>query len=86
MKVNCRQIVHLGQIKNIKLLRAVSDGLKQIRVTKKLTQEQVFNDTGIHIARVETAKYNISISTLDALCKYYGVTLKEFFDYLSKNK
>ena len=76
----------LGQIKNTELLRAVSRGLKQLRAARELTQEQVFNDTGIHIARVETATYNISISTLDALCKYYGITLKEFFDYLSKNK
>ncbi len=82
MKLYSIVIVNLGQIKNIKLLKAVSRGLKQLRVTRKLTQEQVFNDTGIHVARVETATYNITISTLDALCKYYGLTLKEFFNEL----
>lgn len=85
MYVYTLQIVALGQIKNTELLRAVSRGLKQLRAARELTQEQVFNDTGIHIARVETATYNITISTLDALCKYYGLTLKEFFDYLSND-
>lgn len=73
----------MGQLKNIELLAEISHGLKRLRVAKQLTQEQVFNDTGIHVARVETARNNISISTLDALCKYYGLTLKDFFDGLN---
>lgn len=72
----------MGQLKNIELLKDVSQGLKKLRLSKQLTQEQVFNDTGIHVARVETATNNISISTLDALCRYYGLTLKEFFNEL----
>lgn len=39
----------------------------------------VYNDTNIHIARIETAKGNITVSTLAALCKYYKVSLVDFF-------
>lgn len=39
----------------------------------------VYNDTNIHIARIEAAKANISVSTLAALCKYYKITLVDFF-------
>ena len=34
--------------------------------------------------KIETARYNITVSTLSKLCNYYGITLKEFFDKLSK--
>lgn len=67
------------QRKNLKLLLAIGDRLKEIRRERNLSQEDVFNDTGIHIARIETGRQNISISTLNALCVYYSTTLKEFF-------
>ena len=47
-----------------------------------MSQEVVYEDTGIHIGKIETAKYNITVSTLSRLCNYYGTTLKEFFDTL----
>nr|WP_239403258.1 MULTISPECIES: helix-turn-helix transcriptional regulator [unclassified Alistipes] len=36
-------------------------------------------DTQIHVARIETAKVNISVSTLDAICRYFGISMEEFF-------
>lgn len=69
----------MGQLKNISLVTKISKKLKQLRQSKELTQEQVFIDTGIHIGRIESASTNISISTLEFLCKYYGKTLAEFF-------
>jgi transcriptional regulator with XRE-family HTH domain len=53
--------------------------LKLLREENALTQEDVYNDTGIHIARIETRKVNISISTLAALAKYFDLTLEDFF-------
>jgi transcriptional regulator with XRE-family HTH domain len=36
-------------------------------------------DRGIQMARLESGKKNISISTLSVICKYLGVSLSEFF-------
>lgn len=67
------------QIKNIEILSATAKRLKGLRVEKALSQEIVYNDTNIHIARIETGKNNISVSTLNALCEYYNISLKDFF-------
>lgn len=67
------------QRKNIVLLEAIAIRLKALRTERGLSQETVFNDTDIHIARIETAKANISVSTLHDLCCYYQITLHEFF-------
>lgn len=67
------------QIKNIELLSATAKRLKSLRLEKQLSQEIVYNDTNIHIARIETGKFNVSISTLSALCNYYNITLQDFF-------
>ena len=62
------------------LLEAIAGKLKELRVAKGVSQETVYEDTGIHIGKIETARYNITFSTLSKLCNYYGITLKEFFD------
>lgn len=67
------------QIKNIEILSATAKRLKDLRVEKALSQEIVYNDTNIHIARIESGKNNISLSTLNALCEYYKISLKDFF-------
>lgn len=66
------------------LLEAIASRLKALRVAKGVSQETVYEDTGIHIGKIETARYNITVSTLSKLCNYYGITLKEFFDKLGK--
>lgn len=67
------------QRKNTKLLEAIAKRLKAIRSERGLSQEIVFNDTQIHIARIETANANVSVSTLYDLCCYYNITLQDFF-------
>ncbi len=67
------------QIKNTELLSSIAKRLKRLRTQKGLSQEEVYNDVDIHIARIETGKYNVSISTLSALCDYYSISLKDFF-------
>ncbi len=61
------------------MVKAIGDRLRELRLAKGLSQDVVYIDTEIHIARVEMGKYNITISTLSDLCDYYGITLEEFF-------
>jgi transcriptional regulator with XRE-family HTH domain len=70
----------MPQIRDEKLLKKISLVLKQLRAERDLTQEDVFNDTDIHIARIESAKANITVSTLAALCKYYKIRLSAFYE------
>jgi len=68
-----------SQLKDQALLSAMVEGLKQVRKEQTLTQEDVYNDTGIHISRIETGRVNVSLSTLKALLEYYKITLSIFF-------
>ncbi|NBX37861.1 MAG: XRE family transcriptional regulator [Flavobacteriia bacterium] len=68
-----------SQLKDQALLSAMVEGLKQVRKEQTLTQEDVYNDTGIHISRIETGRVNLSLSTLKALLDYYKITLSAFF-------
>lgn len=67
-----------SQLKDTELLKVIAEKLKVIRYEKGLTQEDVYNDTGVHISRIETARVNITVSTLNALCKYYDISLVDF--------
>ena len=68
----------MPQIRDTKLLQKIALAAKQLREEKGLTQEDVYNETNIHIGRIETAKANLSVSTLAALCKFYKMKLSEF--------
>jgi len=70
----------MGQIKDEILLQKIAARLKSLRVKKGESQEEIYNQTDIHIARIETAKVNISVSTLSKLCSYFGITLSQFFE------
>jgi transcriptional regulator with XRE-family HTH domain len=72
-----------GQIKNDELIKQIVLLIKQLREKRCLTQEDVYNDTGIHIARIETGKVNISISTLQALTMYFEISLEAFFSQIN---
>lgn len=69
----------MGQIRDDILLRKIALRLKSLREAKGMTLEGVYNDTDIHIARIETAKVNISVSTLSKLCDYFEISLADFF-------
>lgn len=70
------------QVRDTELLWKIAQRLKKLREMKGVSQRDVLDETDIHIARIETAKLNISVSTLDALCRYFGITLSEFFEGL----
>ena len=66
--------------RDITLLKAIAGRLRELRAEKGVSQETVYEDTGIHIGKIETEKYNITVSTLARLCCYYGISLGAFFD------
>ena len=68
----------MSQYRDKKLLQAIAIVLKQLRSELELTQAEVYNDTNVHVARVETATANLSVSTLSLLCKYYKISLSDF--------
>ncbi|MFN4951656.1 MAG: helix-turn-helix domain-containing protein [Flavobacteriales bacterium] len=72
-----------AQLKDQKLLRSTVDGLKVLRKQRNLTQEDFYNDTGIHISRVETGRVNVTLSTLKTILDYYQVPLSVFFQSIN---
>jgi len=67
------------QRKNTILVSKIAGRIKQLREEKGVTQDSFFIDTDIHIARIESGRSNITVSTLSAICDYFGITLNEFF-------
>ncbi|MEO9513455.1 MAG: helix-turn-helix transcriptional regulator [Flavobacteriaceae bacterium] len=65
---------------NEQLLTNLAKRVKELRKIKGVTQEDALNDTGIQFSRIEQGKRDIQLSTLQKLCKYFGISLKEFFD------
>jgi transcriptional regulator with XRE-family HTH domain len=74
----------MGQIRDAKLLQKIALVIKELRDAKGLTQEEVYNDTNIHVGRIESAKANLSVSTLSALCKYFRIRMSEFHKRLEE--
>lgn len=68
----------MAQLRDTKLLQKIALILKKLREEKGFSQEEVYNDTNIHIGRIETSKANLSVSTLSVLCKYYKIKISDF--------
>lgn len=52
--------------------------VKQLRIEKGVTQEQMYNDTGIHVARIEQGNRDVSYTTLVKIASYFEVSLSYF--------
>jgi transcriptional regulator with XRE-family HTH domain len=72
----------VAQFKDEKLIKRVSSKIQKIRLSQGITLEDFYFDTGIHLARIEQGKSNISISTLSQICKYFKISLQDFFEGL----
>lgn len=68
---------------NRNLLLNIAQRIKQLREEKNISQEVFYIDTDIHIARIETGKINITVSTLQAICEYFEISLFDFFRVLN---
>jgi transcriptional regulator with XRE-family HTH domain len=65
-------------INNKEILLDLASKIKKLRKNKGITQEVVLNDTGIHIARIEQGKRDLSFTTLKKIANYFDVSLSEF--------
>ena len=61
------------------MLKSIAHKLAEIRKSKGLSQADVYIDTDLNIGHIEAGRKNVTISSLAILCKYYGITLEEFF-------
>ena len=67
------------QIDNIVLLIQIVICIKRLRKEKNITLEVFYFDTGIHLARIEQGKQNITIATLSKICNYLDIKMSDFF-------
>jgi transcriptional regulator with XRE-family HTH domain len=56
--------------------------IKNLRIKKGVTQQNAYNDTGIHFARIEQGKRDISYTTIHKICIYFDITKETFFKEL----
>lgn len=66
--------------RNNEALLKIAAKFRILRRKKGLAQKAVSKDTGLNIGNIEAARLNMNITTLERLCRYYGLTLEEFFD------
>lgn len=64
---------------NKELLQKIAVRIKELRERKGVSQEDFITDTGINIGRIESSKSNFSVSTLEIICNYFEISLKDFF-------
>jgi len=62
-----------------KYFEALVKEVVAVRKDKKITQQQVFDDIAIHVARIEQGKRNMAIKTLISLCTYYNIKPSDLF-------
>jgi transcriptional regulator with XRE-family HTH domain len=53
--------------------------IKELRLTKGVSQQDAYNDTGIHFGRIEQGKRDLSYITLLRICEYFDIELMELF-------
>lgn len=61
----------MEQLRNDILLKKIAERIKTLRTTANVMQEEFYNDTGIHLGRIDTANINIIVSTFEAICKVF---------------
>lgn len=73
----------INQERTNEALLKIGAKFRILRRKAGLTQRAVSKDTGFNIGHIEAGKKNINITTLEYLCGYYGLELKDFFNDLS---
>ena len=74
----------MGQNRDEILIEKIVDRIRKLRNERGVTLEVFFNDTGIHLARIESQRRNVTVSTLKRICNYFEVNLAEFFSGLDE--
>lgn len=65
--------------KNEELLLKVVDEIKRIRHQRKITLSAFNSETDINMAKIESEKPNITLSTLKAVCDHLHISLADLF-------
>ena len=74
----------MNNSKNAKLTKAFGKKLRQIRISKKISQEYLADEAGVpvsQIGRIERGEINTTISTAYLLAAKLGVTIDDLFDF-----
>lgn len=67
------------------LLVELGSRLREVRLNKDITHEEVNEALKINIFRHEKGEVNISISTLALICKYYRISLVDILQGLESS-
>ena len=71
-------------IKNRKLIQAVGNRIRSLRIEKGLSQEDLANEAEVplsQIGRIERGENNPTISTLYVISEALGIELKKLVDF-----
>ncbi|MCB6971516.1 MULTISPECIES: helix-turn-helix domain-containing protein [Butyricimonas] len=60
------------------LLKEIARRIKELRDKKGISQIDFLIATDINVSRIELAKFNITVSTLKAICDYFEISLSDF--------
>lgn len=69
----------MGEIRDEILLQKIASKIKTLREERGISQKEVHNVTDINIDRLEGAKVNVTVGTIQKLCKYFKISLADFF-------
>ena len=75
---------HQVKRRNLKKLKAFGNHLKEIRVAKNMTQEQLADKASVSeytIVTLESGKLNTSLPTCFAIAKALGISPLDLFDF-----
>lgn len=61
------------------LTELIAERLKELRSARKYSQEYVVEHTKLNLPQYEAKHYVPSLDSLAILCRFYGITLNEFF-------
>ena len=60
------------------LLKEIARRVKKLREIHGISQADFLIATDINIGRIELAKFNITVSTLKAICDYFEISVSDF--------
>ena len=61
-------------------LGRIAAKLTALREERGEFQRDAARATGLNIGLIETGRRNITLCTIERLCRYYGISLVRFFD------
>jgi transcriptional regulator with XRE-family HTH domain len=80
----------MGHSPESTLLDTLTTRLKAARTQRKLSLQEVFDLTGIHVGRLEAKRANMTVLTLLTLCRLYKVHASDLLlgleDFLGEPK